>query len=248
MEKSTRDAKRNLLLVSVAIITIKAFNVTVEKIPLGGLSINFDPGALGFLLAGALLYFFVTFLLYFYIDVRNLEVTKHQQEHAKQSREAPTRYNSKLNHIVAERIEGILATGQSLATAMSGPPEVTKSVRPTQIFGGRPRLVVVEISQTKGNSYSTLVRADDPALFENIDDLIAQTTRTFWWRIKANELWHRVSSLRVAWTYRFRIFFVDGVFPALLALYALAALFNFVSLDWIRSYSPTLKTTSVIVK
>lgn len=242
LEKSTRDAKRNLLLVSVAIITVKAFNVSVEKIPLGGLSINFDPGALGFLLAAALLYFLFTFLLYFYVDARNLEVTKHQEEHAKRSREAPMRYQSKLNYIVANQIEGLLAKGQSL-TAGSGPPQITRSVRPTQIFGGRPRLVVVEISQRRENSFRSLVRADDPALFENIDNLIARNTRTFWWRIKANELWHRAAGLRVAWTYYVRIYFVDGMFPALLALYALAALFNAVSLDWIRLYSPTLKST-----
>ena len=63
LSSATRTAKRNLLLVSLAIITVKAFNVTIEQIPLANLSIKFDPGALGFLLTISLLYFLLTFEL-----------------------------------------------------------------------------------------------------------------------------------------------------------------------------------------
>jgi hypothetical protein len=243
LEKATRDAKRNLLLVSVAIITIKVFNVSIQQIPLGGLSINFDPAALGLLLSAGLLYFLVTFVLYYYIDVRNVETTKHQEEHAKQSNEAPKRYQSKLNYRIAEKIEAVLSKGQSLATVVSGPPRVAEAVRPTQIFGGRPNRVVVDISETTNkNSFRTLTREHDATLFERIDDVIARNARTFWWRIQANKAWHRISSVRVVWTYYFRTYFVDGAFPALLALYAIAGLFDLVSLDWIKAYSPTIKT------
>ena len=60
-------------------ITIKAFNVTIEKIPLGGLAIKFDNRVFSFLLLLALIYFLPILLIYYFIDIRNFNPTKHQQ-------------------------------------------------------------------------------------------------------------------------------------------------------------------------
>src|SRR4051794_29488572 len=78
LSPATRATKRNLLIASVLGISANAFNITVDKIPLAGLSINFDDRLFAFLLVIALVYFLGTFVLYYIIDIKNLEVTKHQ--------------------------------------------------------------------------------------------------------------------------------------------------------------------------
>jgi phosphotransferase system glucose/maltose/N-acetylglucosamine-specific IIC component len=90
LSSATRAVKRNLLIASVLAISANAFNVSVDKIPVGGLSVNFDSRLFAFLLVVTLLYFFCTFVIYYAIDMKNLEPTTHQQEAEKKS-------NSKIN-------------------------------------------------------------------------------------------------------------------------------------------------------
>lgn len=63
LSSATRAAKRNLLIVSLLTITFRACQISIDKIPFSGLTINFDPGVFAFLLAALLFYFLVTFLL-----------------------------------------------------------------------------------------------------------------------------------------------------------------------------------------
>lgn len=79
LSPSTRIAKRNLLAVSILAITYKAFNITIENIPIAGLNIRFDRGAFAFLLLCGASYFGLTFLFYYLIDIWNIEETPHQQ-------------------------------------------------------------------------------------------------------------------------------------------------------------------------
>jgi phosphotransferase system glucose/maltose/N-acetylglucosamine-specific IIC component len=89
LSTATRATKRNLLIASVLAISANAFNVSVDKIPLAGLSINFDDRLFAFLLVITLAYFLCTFVLYYVIDMKNLETTKHQTH-------AETNYTNKL--------------------------------------------------------------------------------------------------------------------------------------------------------
>lgn len=79
LSSATRNTKRQLLIVGVVAITFKAFDVSIEKIPLSGLVINFNRGVFEFLLAIALIYLLLTFILYYYIDIRNFPRTFHQE-------------------------------------------------------------------------------------------------------------------------------------------------------------------------
>jgi len=84
LSPATRATKRNLLVASVLAISANVFNVSIDKIPIGGLSITFDDRLFAFLLLIVLIYFLCTFTLYYSIDIKNLEKTDHQtvSEHA----------------------------------------------------------------------------------------------------------------------------------------------------------------------
>src|SRR4051812_38093337 len=79
LTSSTRTTKRNLLAGSVAAITYKAFDITADKVSLAGVSITFERGVFEFLLVAMLLYFAVTFILYYYIDIKNFPRLAHQE-------------------------------------------------------------------------------------------------------------------------------------------------------------------------
>ncbi|SHG72113.1 hypothetical protein [Bradyrhizobium erythrophlei] len=79
LSPATRATKRNLLLASVLAISANAFNVSIDKIPVAGLSITFDDRLFAFLLFIVLVYFLCTFVLYYVIDIKNLEETSHQE-------------------------------------------------------------------------------------------------------------------------------------------------------------------------
>src|SRR4051812_6371044 len=83
---ATRATKRNLLVASVLGIAANAFRVSVDKIPIAGLSINFDDRLFSFLLLCVLIYFLGTFILYYSIDINNFEKTSHQTESEKRYR------------------------------------------------------------------------------------------------------------------------------------------------------------------
>src|SRR5882672_9343936 len=100
LSTATRATKRNLLIASVLAISANAFNISIDKIPLAGLSVNFDDRLFAFLLVLTLGYFLCTFVLYYTIDIKNLEATKHQTD-------TETGYKEKLedfDFIYAERI------------------------------------------------------------------------------------------------------------------------------------------------
>src|SRR5260370_13448666 len=80
LSTATRATKRNLLAASVLAISANAFNVSVDKIPVGGLSITFDDRLFAFLLLIVLAYFLCTFILYYAIDMNNYEATGHQEK------------------------------------------------------------------------------------------------------------------------------------------------------------------------
>ncbi|MDQ2106518.1 hypothetical protein [Azospirillum isscasi] len=69
LSTATRAAKRNLLVASSVLILTKAFNVTVQKIPALGYEVNIGPGALLFALIISTFYFFITFTLYYGMDI-----------------------------------------------------------------------------------------------------------------------------------------------------------------------------------
>ena len=78
LSTATRGAKRNLLIAAMLAITVKAFNISIDKIPVGPFSISYDPRVFSFLLLCVLMYFLCIFALYYFIDIRNVDKTEHQ--------------------------------------------------------------------------------------------------------------------------------------------------------------------------
>jgi hypothetical protein len=54
LSPATRATKRNLLVASMLAITYRAFDVSIDKIPVAGLSISFDNRVFAFLLIATL--------------------------------------------------------------------------------------------------------------------------------------------------------------------------------------------------
>jgi hypothetical protein len=70
LSPATRAMKRNLLIASVVAISANAFKVSIDRIPMGGLSVSLDVRLFCFPAVIVLLYFLATFLLYYAIDIR----------------------------------------------------------------------------------------------------------------------------------------------------------------------------------
>src|SRR5690349_8490792 len=111
---ATRTAKRNLLAASMLAITYKAFNGTIENIPIAGLNIRFDKGAFEFLLLAAILYFGATFLFYYVIDMRNLEQTPDQGTTKQNFQNMQANLRGSCQGDLAEAIRVTLPTGYHL--------------------------------------------------------------------------------------------------------------------------------------
>jgi len=97
LTSATRTTKRNLLTASVVAITFKAFDISADKIPVAGVTITFNRGVFEFLLVMVLLYFLATFILYYYIDIKNFPRLVHQEETEEWRIQATNRVASSIN-------------------------------------------------------------------------------------------------------------------------------------------------------
>src|SRR3546814_4008840 len=66
-------------------ILVKTFNLTVDKFPIAGATIGLERGALAFVVLAALLYFTASFILYYWIDIRNVEIRSEEHTSELQS-------------------------------------------------------------------------------------------------------------------------------------------------------------------
>lgn len=67
----TRLAKRNLMAISLIIIAYRGFNITVNEVEFAGTKITMQPDVIPFLLAASGLWFSVSFITSWYIDIKN---------------------------------------------------------------------------------------------------------------------------------------------------------------------------------
>src|SRR6266404_9078560 len=125
LSTATRATKRNLLIASVLAISANAFNVSVDKIPIGGLSLTFDDRLFAFLIFITLTYFLCTFILYYVIDIKNLEETGHQESAMKKFDQRQYDFEQSYGHRAARDLEKIFLPKYHLMfyTDGSGTPE-----------------------------------------------------------------------------------------------------------------------------
>ena len=79
----------------------------------------------------------------------------------------------------------------------------------------------------------------DPPLQKFAD----RAVRCYWWRyhLKRISLLPRLYAIRI--TYFVRDYAIDGVFPIILALFAIGALYGVVDVRWIRMLAPMQEET-----
>ncbi len=242
LSPATRATKRNLLVASVLAISANAFNISIDKIPLAGLSVNFDDRLFAFLLVITLAYFLCTFVLYYTIDIKNLEVTKHQTH----SEAEYTRKLADFDHIYAARIRRRLIKAIYPEFDMPSEMDVYGNQHTVDFFKTH-QYVVTQLAPPDviGVRKITLMsRADNSALYSSLDK------RVDLWVGRYPDAWRwfyrkqRLLRFGTKAMYFTRNYFFDGVLPIVLGIFALVAILGHIDLHWIQRFLPSFKVLS----
>lgn len=242
LSSATRAAKRNLLVASTVGIAYRAFDVSISKIPLGGLAIEFDKRLFAFLLLAVLLYLLGTFTLYYFIDIRNVE----EAPHLLRAKEAFTKRTGGFHEIVARRI--LRKMHKALPPDVVVTPHSENQIAMALINGPHPSLLdskgisewqpSLVLLHKKQPPQTTLTRDASGELYSIADSVIIAATKSFAtrqrWYLRRLEIQLFITKA----VYFVRNYITDGFLPIALALVALAALFNIVSLSWLRTLVP----------
>jgi hypothetical protein len=249
LSPATRNTKRQLLVVSVIALTFKAFEISIEKIPVAGLTINFDRGVFEFLIAIALIYLLLTFILYYYIDIRNFPETAHEENTKKWKSEsidkfiydwyedaeallnsvAPPGYYIHLNPSYRETLRDIIDPKRKLSFfAMLK----AQGILPSQAQPNRDD--PVSISGPSGPNDET-IRAGAAA---KAKEILVERTRAFRpaFRVYLLKLWPRLFTVRTA--YFVRNYLTDGFLPIFLGCVALLSMYDFIDVHFLARFVP----------
>lgn len=240
---TTRNAKRNLLVTATLAITYRAFDVSIEKIPIAGLVIDFNKGVFSFLLVLILLYFIVTFSLYYLIDIRNFEETLHQRT------SASTHSNEK-----TLRIERFLSQGWNRASHRIKEPLSFRFNDAANLFlreyldANRSdrrelflNLVPEQMYTLKNDKRPWDPIADANEHLEAREYLNAYVIDLMPRIVSFERQSAAVESMRytgVRFLYAFRNYGSDGLFPIGLGIVALLAIYHAIPLQWLQEIAP----------
>jgi hypothetical protein len=233
LSTATRATKRNLLVASVLAISANAFNVSVDKIPVGGLSITFDDRLFAFLLLVVLIYFLCTFILYYIIDIKNIEDTVHQTT-------VEAAFNRRIANFPSAYTERMQKDLQGLAPAY--------------------RIVLVSnfahflsIGNTAQTTYQmtthaargvAIVRDQEELLYKQLDERHRYWISQFPKARAADKRRAQLPLTAMRAMYFLRNYFFDGALPIALGLFALVAILGRLNLAWIQNYLPSFKALS----
>jgi hypothetical protein len=234
LSSATRATKRNILIASVLAISANAFNISIDKIPLAGLSVNFDDRLFAFLLVLSLVYFLCTFVLYYFIDIKNLERTQHQGTVEKSYTDRLAYFPSRYGDKVHSDLQALAPEGYVVAT-VSGFDENGSA-------GGSSFTVQ---RRTHGRQDTVkLPSQENEAIYAAI-----QSRLEFWMlgyprALAANRRRAAATVFLIRGTYAARNYFFDGALPIVLGLFALAAILGHIDLHWIQRFLPSFKVLS----
>jgi hypothetical protein len=240
---ATRATKRNFLAASLLAITYNAFSVTIQKMPIAGLDISFDAGAFTFLLIVCTAYLEIAFAVYYWIDMKNLPVTEHQnllRENFLQRN--LTLHKNNLAHI---RHSLIAAVPERYMLNVSDVNLAEAIVRLETVFPKSERTV-----ETWAECVARLVKLAPKGPIEDMPTEISQEfhlraskilktefkryrKETFQLHFVWAKHWLPVSAI-----YIFRNYLLDGLLPFVLGAIALLAMFGAINLKWIATLIP----------
>lgn len=269
LTNATRTTKRNLLAAAVVAITIRAFDISADKIPVAGLTISYDRGAFEFLLLVVLVYFLVTFALYYYIDIRNFAQLPHQVA-------TETWRKAELDEFVDSTVNGFASdvepTRQGPTTCLY--MNLTSRDQIAQWAEGLPSVIRFTMNiRANPLTIEHILFAKDPPDFRRDRPpptlLFATSAKTGidesdQWQVKtaaaAAKAWSarmkflpvkyalfRMSMRPRLWTvssaYFLRIYGVDGALPIVMAVVALASLYDLVDVHILSTLAPRQDAT-----
>jgi hypothetical protein len=238
LSPATRATKRNLLIASLVGIAFKAFDITVQQIPLAGLSIKFDRGIFEFLLLAVLLYLLITFCLYYYIDIRNFPPTTHQLNTEKWNKLS-------LGFMIQE-------------WAQNATPKVNHASEPPFRYtvcseyqgcldqlAGSTRSLFAALRKKKPLIDYTAMLVEQPVKSERIfgqkadaEKALANYTERFLISYCLRRWMLRPRLWTVRFAYAFRNYGTDGLLPIMAAVIALAALFHIIDVTFLAAVVP----------
>jgi hypothetical protein len=212
LSPATRATKRNLLVASVLAISANAFNVSVDKIPVGGLSINFDNRLFAFLLLVVLLYFFCTFVIYYTIDIKNLEKTAHQTSSEELFQRRVNGFSQTYQHKVQKAVQQVLSPEYRV---LINDNFSNRKAKPADKSFYR---ILQRREPPSNDPMREVDRSKEPEMYSKLDALVAD-----WYdRYPRAASWNKRGLLfvirLVRLTYFTRNYILDGALPVALAL------------------------------
>jgi hypothetical protein len=244
LSTATRTAKRNLLAVSILAITYKAFNVTVENIPIEGLNLKFQPGAFAFLLLSAVTYFLATFALYYWIDIKNMETTDHQRKtseyYGNQLKDFRRAYAASLT----SDIQAVLPKIWSVSRVETDPaialarydvaPWSWRLINGASIVDEWLKAIYV-----RNHPNPARPLAQFPDFVASATPVIQEFLRKYRWFSFRERCELNRGQIPVNLVYLVRNYGLDGCLPCLLAVIAIAAMYGCINLTWLSRLLPT---------
>jgi hypothetical protein len=235
LSPATRATKRNLLIASVLAISANAFNISIDKIPLAGLSVNFDDRLFAFLLVLTLVYFLCTFVLYYVIDIKNLEDTAHQTAAEKRYTDRLKSFGPSYGNLVHNDLQRFVPPRYTVTTTL-GFDDTSSAQYEVRRPGSE--------SKPWDPLMDVIPREDDESLYAILDKRVNYFIRRFP-RKRAANLWlARMNLYSMRATYFVRNYFFDGFLPIALGLFALIAILGHIDLHWIQKLLPNFKVLS----
>lgn len=250
LSPATRNAKRHLLLVGVVAITFKAFQVSIEKIPVAGLVINFDRGVFEFLLAIALLYLLATFALYYYIDIRNFPPTPHQERTAQWREQSIEEFVYRWYETVSDKMNAVMPDGframlapeyQNLLRDVVEPSRTVRRLDEMKRRGIIPRHAdepgyknLIMISGPGGLPGDKLRREGD----ERCKEILQNSTIEFETAYENHLRRLKPRLFVVSAAYFTRNFITDGAIPLAIGIIGLLSLYNIIDLHFLSQFVP----------
>jgi hypothetical protein len=246
LSSATRATKRNLLVVSLIAITFKAFNVSVDKLSFVGFTMTFDRGVFEFLMVASLLYLLLTFILYYYIDIRNFPKTLHQQRTDDWQANLLDKYTHRYWEDTSKLAESIAIPSPFTGQITNRYADylrslVSKSIWPSNFdllkkFGVVPPSAIdvpggeyIQVLKMQGivHVLSEQEEIDREVIREQLATFADSRARAFPRRYYLYKmlLWPRTVTVKLA--YLVRNYGVDGALPIAAGLIAIAALYGF---------------------
>src|SRR3569623_285298 len=206
------------MLASVIAIAANAFNVSVEKIPLCGLAIKFDDRLFAFLLFLSLVYFWITFGLYYFIDIKNLPVLPHKEEAESAYQRRETIFSSEYAELICDKIERALPENYWISRNFNGDALTMDSLHPASFQ------LYLRSGKGRHASHQPVGRSENEDAYQIAtavaERLIGRYPRAAIWSYRRSRL--KILAIRSA--YIARVYVIDGGLPFALGLFAIIAI------------------------